>query len=104
MAMFSLGMITSSISRQSYCELQKEKKIKYNIRTSSNFLTGLFMASRASIIACGTRMAVFAMAMKFVVGPALMAVSSIATGLRGKLFRVAIVQVQKYSFCTLHSG
>ncbi|XP_057492383.1 auxin efflux carrier component 8-like [Actinidia eriantha] len=56
------------------------------------FSLGLFMASRASIIACGTRMAVFTMAMKFVVGPALMAMSSIATGLRGKLFRVAVVQ------------
>ncbi|TXG58545.1 hypothetical protein EZV62_016374 [Acer yangbiense] len=56
------------------------------------FSLGLFMASRPSIIACGTRMAVVAMAMKFVTGPALMAASSVAVGLRGKLLRVAVVQ------------
>lgn len=56
------------------------------------FSLGLFMASRVSIIACGTRMALVAMGMKFLMGPALMAVSSTATGLRGKVFREAIVQ------------
>jgi hypothetical protein len=58
-----------------------------------DFLTGLFMASRVSIIACGTRMAFVAMAMKFLMGPALMALSSTATGLKGRVFREAIVQV-----------
>ncbi|XP_058187984.1 auxin efflux carrier component 8 isoform X2 [Rhododendron vialii] len=57
------------------------------------FSVGLFMASRANIIACGTRMAVLAMAVKFIAGPALMAVSSIAVGLRGTSFRVAIMQL-----------
>ncbi|KAH7847565.1 hypothetical protein Vadar_027658 [Vaccinium darrowii] len=56
------------------------------------FSIGLFMASRTRIIACGTRMAVLAMATKFIAGPALMAVPSIAVGLRGKLFRVAVMQ------------
>lgn len=58
-------------------------------------MVGLFMASQASIIACGTQKAVLAIAMKFLIGPALMAVCSIATGARGILFKVAIVQVQK---------
>ncbi|KAG7981851.1 hypothetical protein I3843_04G019300 [Carya illinoinensis] len=56
------------------------------------FSLGLFMASRVSIIACGKRMAVVAMGMKFLMGPALMALSSTAVGLRGKIFREAIVQ------------
>ncbi|XVF58212.1 hypothetical protein PTKIN_Ptkin07bG0045800 [Pterospermum kingtungense] len=56
------------------------------------FSLGLFMASRPSIIACGIRMAAVAMAMKFMAGPALMAVASLSLGLRGRLFRVAIVQ------------
>ncbi|EOY03378.1 hypothetical protein QUC31_017755 [Theobroma cacao] len=56
------------------------------------FSLGLFMASRPSIIACGIRMAAVAMAMKFMAGPALMAASSAALGLRGKVLRVAIVQ------------
>ncbi|KAK4603966.1 hypothetical protein RGQ29_012468 [Quercus rubra] len=56
------------------------------------FSLGLFMASRPSIIACGTRMAILAMGMKFLLGPALMAASSTASGLRGIVFRTAIVQ------------
>ncbi|KAF2308688.1 hypothetical protein GH714_012376 [Hevea brasiliensis] len=56
------------------------------------FSLGLFMASRTSIIACGIRMAVLAMAVKFIAGPALMVVASLATTLRGTVFKVAIVQ------------
>ena len=53
------------------------------------------MASRPSIIACGIRMAAVAMAMKFLAGPALMAASSTAFGLRGRSLRVAIMQVSQ---------
>ncbi|KAJ7970951.1 Auxin efflux carrier component [Quillaja saponaria] len=56
------------------------------------FSLGLFMASRRSILACGTRKAVMAMGLKFVVGPSIMAVASLVFGLRGKFLRVAIVQ------------
>ncbi|PIA27966.1 hypothetical protein AQUCO_07400070v1, partial [Aquilegia coerulea] len=42
------------------------------------FSLGLFMASQASIFACGAWLAVLAMAAKFLVGPALMAVASFA--------------------------
>lgn len=56
------------------------------------------MASRPSIIACGIRMAAVAMAMKFMAGPALMAASSAALGLRGKVLRVAIVQVSRFYY------
>lgn len=51
------------------------------------------MASQPRLIACGTRKAVLAMAMKFLVGPFLMAVPSIPLELRGTLLKVAIVQV-----------
>lgn len=54
------------------------------------------MASQARVIACGTRKAVLAMAMKFLAGPFLMAVPSVALGLRGTLLKVAIVQVHKW--------
>ncbi|KAK4367520.1 hypothetical protein RND71_011312 [Anisodus tanguticus] len=56
------------------------------------FSIGVFMASQASIIACGTKKAILAMALKFVLGPVLMAISSISVGLRGQLFKLAIVQ------------
>ncbi|RVW71640.1 Auxin efflux carrier component 8 [Vitis vinifera] len=51
-----------------------------------------FMASRPSIIACGARLAVLAMGMKFLVGPAIMAASASITLSRGTLFKVSIVQ------------
>lgn len=106
MAMFSLGMIKNQFSLLIYHGLWERKIKQHTISKLLQicFLTGLFMASQASIIACGTRMAVLAMAIKFVGGPALMAVPAVAIGLRGTLFRVAIVQVQNYSFCSLHSG
>lgn len=53
------------------------------------------MASQPRVIACGTRKAVLAMALKFLAGPFLMAVPSLTLGLRGTLLKVAIVQVRK---------
>ena len=52
------------------------------------------MALQPRIIACGNKRATFAMAVRFLTGPAVMAAASIAVGLRGKLLHVAIVQVQ----------
>ncbi|XP_027918871.1 auxin efflux carrier component 4 isoform X1 [Vigna unguiculata] len=56
------------------------------------FSLGLFMALQPNIIACGNSVATFAMAVRFLTGPAVMAAASIAVGLRGTLLRVAIVQ------------
>ncbi|WJX70471.1 May act as a component of the auxin efflux carrier, variant 2 [Trifolium repens] len=58
----------------------------------ATFSLGLFMASNSSIIACGSRMTMVAMGLKFLVGPALMAVASIVIGLRYTTLKVAIVQ------------
>ncbi|CAK9164822.1 unnamed protein product [Ilex paraguariensis] len=57
------------------------------------FSLGLFMALQPKIIACGNSIATFAMAIRFVTGPAVMAAASIAVGLRGVLLHIAIVQV-----------
>ncbi|XP_051119702.1 probable auxin efflux carrier component 1c isoform X2 [Andrographis paniculata] len=56
------------------------------------FSLGLFMALQPRIIACGNTVAAFAMAVRFLTGPAVMAAASIAVGLRGDLLRIAIVQ------------
>ncbi|CAH1428871.1 unnamed protein product [Lactuca virosa] len=56
------------------------------------FSLGLFMALQPKIIACGNSVASFAMAVRFLTGPAVMAAASIAVGLRGNLLHVAIVQ------------
>ncbi|KAG5233900.1 auxin efflux carrier component 1c [Salix suchowensis] len=57
------------------------------------FSLGLFMALQPRIIACGNSIAAFAMAVRFLTGPAVMAAASIAVGIRGTLLHVAIVQV-----------
>lgn len=56
------------------------------------FSLGLFMALQPRIIACGNSIASFAMAVRFLMGPAVMAAASIAVGLRGVLLHIAIVQ------------
>ena len=53
------------------------------------------MALQPRIIACGNKVATFAMAVRFLTGPAVMAAASFAVGLRGTLLHVAIVQVTK---------
>lgn len=56
------------------------------------FSLGLFMALQPKIIACGNAVAAFAMAVRFLTGPVVMAAASLAVGLRGDLLRIAIVQ------------
>ncbi|KAJ4978979.1 hypothetical protein NE237_009759 [Protea cynaroides] len=56
------------------------------------FSLGLFMALQPKLIACGNSVATFAMAVRFLTGPAVMAASSIAVGIRGVLLHIAIVQ------------
>jgi len=51
------------------------------------------MALQLRIIACGNKLAAFAMAVRFLMGPAVMAATSIAVGLRGVLLHIAVVQV-----------
>ncbi|CAN1828860.1 Auxin efflux carrier component 3 [Linum perenne] len=62
------------------------------------FSLGLFMALQPKIIACGNSVAAFAMAVRFLTGPAVMAAASIAVGLRGTLLHIAIVQVCMMGF------
>ncbi|KAM0927186.1 hypothetical protein ACQ4PT_003267 [Festuca glaucescens] len=56
------------------------------------FSLGLFMALQPRIIACGNKVATYAMAVRFLAGPAVMTAASFAVGLRGTLLHVAIVQ------------
>ncbi|MED6144747.1 May act as a component of the auxin efflux carrier [Stylosanthes scabra] len=92
-----IGLIWSTI--QFRWGVHMPKVVNQSIEILSNgglgmamFSLGLFMASQSSIIACGARMAMVAIGLKFLVCPALMAVASIAIGLRGTLLKVAIVQ------------
>ncbi|KAK7304768.1 hypothetical protein VNO77_42655 [Canavalia gladiata] len=56
------------------------------------FSLGLFMASQPKIIACGKTWSAISMLARFLVGPAVMASTSIAMGIRGVPLHVSIVQ------------
>ncbi|ONK69533.1 uncharacterized protein A4U43_C05F23980 [Asparagus officinalis] len=56
------------------------------------FSLGLFMALQPKIVTCGKKVALFSMAVKFLVGPIVITVTSVAIGLRGDLLRVSILQ------------
>lgn len=54
------------------------------------------MALQKKIISCGTSLTIFGMVLRFIAGPAAMAIGSIAVGLHGDVLRVAIIQVFAY--------
>ncbi|KAL5834387.1 hypothetical protein ACOSQ4_013884 [Xanthoceras sorbifolium] len=56
------------------------------------FSMGIFMALQEKLIACGTSLTVIGMVLKFIAGPAAMAIGCIAVGLHGDVLRVAIIQ------------
>uniref|UniRef100_A0A0D9V9K8 Auxin efflux carrier component n=1 Tax=Leersia perrieri TaxID=77586 RepID=A0A0D9V9K8_9ORYZ len=56
------------------------------------FSMGLFMAQQEKIIACGPTFAALGLFLKFALGPAAMAIGSIAVGLRGDVLRAALPQ------------
>ncbi|KAK3166339.1 hypothetical protein QOZ80_1AG0044550 [Eleusine coracana subsp. coracana] len=57
------------------------------------FSMGLFMAQQEKVLACGPSFAALGLVLKFALGPAAMAIGSIAVGLRGDVLRLAIIQV-----------
>ena len=87
MAMFSLGMWSVSSS-----DVFPSNSYSTHLIVMAS-IAGLFMALQPRIIACGNKVATFAMAVRFLMGPAVMAASSIVVGLRGVLLHIAIVQV-----------
>ncbi|KAJ6757724.1 AUXIN EFFLUX CARRIER COMPONENT 5 [Salix koriyanagi] len=56
------------------------------------FSMGIFMALQEKVIACGASLTFIGMILRFIAGPAAMAIGSIAVGLRGDVLRVAIIQ------------
>lgn len=57
------------------------------------------MASQEKLVACGTKMTVLGMVLRFIAGPTSLAIGAIAVGLHGDVLRVAIIQV----YC-IHGG
>ncbi|KAK4481828.1 hypothetical protein RD792_012739 [Penstemon davidsonii] len=92
-----IGLIWSLISFRWNIEMPSIVKGSISILSDAGlgmamFSLGLFMALQPKIIACGKRVATFSMAVRFLTGPAVIAATSIAIGLRGVLLHIAIVQ------------
>ncbi|KVI09096.1 Auxin efflux carrier [Cynara cardunculus var. scolymus] len=90
------GLAWASISFR--CNIKLPKVVENSISILSDgglgmamFSLGLFMASQANIVACGKRLALLAMVLKFIVGP-VMVVPSIVFGLKGVPFKIAVIQ------------
>ncbi|GFQ00414.1 putative auxin efflux carrier component 8 [Phtheirospermum japonicum] len=56
------------------------------------FSMGLFMALQNKVIACGVRLSLYGMLLRFVGGPVTTAIGALALGLKSNTFRIAIVQ------------
>ncbi|KAG6579234.1 Auxin efflux carrier component 3, partial [Cucurbita argyrosperma subsp. sororia] len=92
-----IGLIWSLISFRWHVAMPKIIEKSISILSDAGlgmamFSLGIFMGLQPKMIACGNSVAAFAMAIRFLTGPAVMAIASIAIGLRGTLLRVAIVQ------------
>ncbi|KAM3306221.1 auxin efflux carrier component 3 [Capsicum chacoense] len=92
-----IGLVWSLISYRWHVHMPKIIEKSISILSDAGlgmamFSLGLFMALQPKIIACGNTVAAFAMAVRFLTGPAVMAAASIVVGLRGTLLHVAIVQ------------
>ncbi|XP_004498380.1 auxin efflux carrier component 6 isoform X1 [Cicer arietinum] len=92
-----LGLLWSLISFK--WNIEMPSLIKSSIKIISDaglgmamFSLGLFMALQPRIVACGTKRATMGMAIRFLCGPLVMSLTSIAIGLRGKKLHTAIVQ------------
>ncbi|CAO1948560.1 unnamed protein product [Urochloa humidicola] len=58
----------------------------------SMFASGTFIARQQRFVPCGYGVASLSMVLKFLVGPIVMLLASIAIGLRGTILRIAVVQ------------
>ncbi|KAH9616494.1 hypothetical protein KSS87_013314 [Heliosperma pusillum] len=56
------------------------------------FSMGMFMALQEKLIACGPKLTIFGMILKFIAGPIAMAIGSFIVGLHGDVLRIAIIQ------------
>ncbi|KAJ3679236.1 hypothetical protein LUZ60_017247 [Juncus effusus] len=92
-----IGLIWSLVSFRFNIEMPAIIKGSISILSDAGlgmamFSLGLFMALQPKIISCGKSVATFAMAVRFLTGPAVITATGIAIGLRGVLLHVAIVQ------------
>ncbi|CAI9090908.1 OLC1v1025796C1 [Oldenlandia corymbosa var. corymbosa] len=92
-----LGLIWALISKRWHIGMPKIIEGSILIMSKGGaglamFSMGLFMALEEKIIACGMGLTLYGMVLRFVVGPATTAIGALATGLRGNVLRIVVVQ------------
>ncbi|XP_077227326.1 auxin efflux carrier component 5-like [Tasmannia lanceolata] len=92
-----IGIIWASISNRWHLKMPSivEGSVQIMSRAGSGlamFSMGLFMALQEKLIVCGASLTVFSMVLRFIAGPATMAIGAVAVGLHGTILRVAIIQ------------
>ncbi|OWM72316.1 hypothetical protein CDL15_Pgr018201 [Punica granatum] len=90
-----LGVIWSLVSNKFHVQMPPVVKGCITIISNTGlgmavFSLGLFTALQPKIIACGKTMAALSMVVKFLLGPAVMAATSTAIGIRGELLHAAL--------------
>ncbi|XP_028757625.1 auxin efflux carrier component 6-like [Neltuma alba] len=93
----ALGLLWSLISFKWNVDMPSLVKSSIKIISDAGlgmamFSLGLFMALQPRVIACGSKRAAMAMAIRFIAGPLVMSAASIAVGLTGPKLHTAIVQ------------
>ncbi|KAL3653912.1 hypothetical protein CASFOL_003593 [Castilleja foliolosa] len=93
----TLGLIWALISKRWDFEMPSilEGSVMIMAKAGSGvamFSMGLFMALQKKVIACGVRLSLFGMILRFVGGPITMAIGAFALGLKSNTFRIAIIQ------------
>ncbi|KAJ8753017.1 hypothetical protein K2173_008804 [Erythroxylum novogranatense] len=92
-----IGLVWAFISKRCHIEMPSvmEGSILIMSRAGTGtamFSMGIFMALQEKVFACGASLTVIGMVLRFIAGPAAMAIGSIAVGLHGDVLRVAFIQ------------
>ncbi|KAL6191806.1 hypothetical protein ACLB2K_038195 [Fragaria x ananassa] len=92
-----LGLVWSLVSYRLHIKMPTIVSNSIEILSNTGlgmamFSLGLFMALQPKMIVCGKSVAISAMAVRFLIGPAVIAACALAVGLRGVLLHVSILQ------------
>jgi hypothetical protein len=58
-----------------------------------DYFSGTFIARQSRFVPCGYTIASLSMVLKFLIGPIIMLLASLAVGMHGTLLHIAVVQV-----------
>jgi hypothetical protein len=68
--------------------------IDHRFLTFVHLISGTFIARQSRFVPCGYTIASMSMVLKFLIGPVVMLLASLAIGMHGTLLHIAVVQVR----------